>query len=89
MGEYKRRSVHTLDDVSHGKGLARSGNAEHRLLTVAGIDAVHQLLYRFGLIARRLVLGYQLESVQIYLLLSVEIATGRQARRALAMTVAY
>jgi len=35
--------VNLLHDISHGKRLARSGDAQQRLLVVAALDAVEQL----------------------------------------------
>ena len=55
MGEHQRRTVHTLDDIRHGEGLSGARNAQEHLLLIAALDALHQLVYRLGLVARGLV----------------------------------
>ena len=44
-----------LDDVGHGEGLARAGDAQQHLRPVAPTDALGQLAYGLGLIARGLI----------------------------------
>src|SRR6185369_10451052 len=46
----KGRLAATFNDVSHGKGLARSGHSEENLMPVAAQDTFCQLVYCFGLV---------------------------------------
>ena len=59
--EHQRRPLGLLDDVGHGKGLARAGHTHERLLGQAVVDALDQLRDRFGLVARHFVWAYDLK----------------------------
>ena len=52
--QHQRRPLHSLDHLRDGERLAAAGHAEQRLVLVAALDALDQLLNRRGLIARRL-----------------------------------
>ena len=47
----QRRAIHPGDDVGHGEGLARAGDAQQRLGVVTLMDALHQRFYRLRLVA--------------------------------------
>ncbi len=49
--EHQRRAVMARDDVGHGEGLARPGDAEQRLEGEAVVDALGQLVDRLRLVA--------------------------------------
>ena len=61
VGHHQRRAVHPLDDIGHGKGLARGSGAQENLVAVPLLDAGDQFLNRFGLVAGRLVWRYKFE----------------------------
>ena len=50
----QRRLLHLLNDFGHGKGLARTGNAQQNLVSFASSQAVAQLPDCFRLVSRRL-----------------------------------
>ncbi len=52
-----RRALRRGDDVRHGEGLARAGDAEQHLLALALADAGDERLDRLRLVARGLELG--------------------------------
>ena len=49
------------DDVGHGEGLAAAGDAEEGLVLVAGLEALHELVYGLGLVAGHVVVGDEAE----------------------------
>jgi len=51
VAQNQGRTVELRQHVGDGKRLARAGHAEQRLCAVATVDAVHQLLDGFGLVA--------------------------------------
>ena len=63
MGQHQGGTVHPGNDVCHGEGFARTGNAQKSLLLHAGIQPRYQLVDGLGLIPRGLIVGYQLESI--------------------------
>ena len=63
MSQNQCRTVDAGDDIGHGEGLARAGDAEERLIPIAGVEAVYQLINGLGLIAGGLIIGYQFESI--------------------------
>ena len=63
--EHERGHLQALDDLGHGKGLARARNAEKRLVTHAVLDAAHEPIDCLRLVARKLVGGHALEGVSL------------------------
>ena len=61
MREDERRPIRLLDDLGHGEGLARAGDAKQHLVLLARAETFHQLLDSAGLVAARLVAGHQLK----------------------------
>ena len=59
--EHERRALCLLDDVSHGEGLARAGNALERLLLQTVADALDELRDRLRLVARHPVRAYDVK----------------------------
>ena len=57
MRDDQRGLVHVLDDVGDRERLARTGDAEQRLMLRAGQHAFRQLRNRLRLIAGGLVIG--------------------------------
>ncbi len=57
----QRRTLQRLDDVSHGEGLARTGNAEQDVVAVAAAQALEQVIDGLGLVAGRLEVGDDLQ----------------------------
>ena len=55
--DHKRRAVEIADDVCHRERLSRAGDAEQRLVAVAGGERFCQLRNRLRLVALGLVLG--------------------------------
>ena len=51
----KGGTVHSCNDVRHGKGLARACYAKQSLVTVAFFYALHKLVDSLGLVARGLI----------------------------------
>ena len=56
MGQHHGRTVQLLNDLGHGVGLARSGNAQQYLVLLAGIDAASQFSNGVYLVALGLVI---------------------------------
>ena len=67
VGQHQGGPVHLGNDVCHGEGLARAGDAQQRLLLHACVQALHQLLDGLGLVPRGLVIGHQLEPFRLSL----------------------
>ncbi len=61
VGEHHRRALGALDDLRHGVGLARAGDAEQNLGLVLIVDSLDQVGDGGGLVALGLVVGLQLE----------------------------
>ncbi len=59
VGENERRAVHPRDHVRHSKRFSGARHAQQRLLFVAALQTLYQLLDRLRLIAGRLILGYK------------------------------
>jgi hypothetical protein len=59
MSQNKRRTIDGLDNLGHGEGLARAGDAEKDLVLVAGFHAADELVDGRGLVAARLVAAAQ------------------------------
>ncbi len=57
----QRRAIHLLNDLGHGEGLARSGDAEQHLMFVSGLKTRDQLINRAWLIAFGLIGTDELE----------------------------
>ena len=57
MSHHQRGTVHRLDDLGHGVGLARAGDPEQNLMLLAVVDAAQQGLDGTALIALRFVIG--------------------------------
>ena len=64
VGQHQGGPVHLGDDVCHGEGLARAGDAQQSLLLHAGVQPLHQLLDGLGLVPCGPVVGNQLEFVK-------------------------
>ena len=62
--QHQRRAIDPRDDVRHGEGLSGARHPQQRLLTAAGINAVHQRADRGRLVARRLIIRNQLKLIQ-------------------------
>ncbi len=61
-GDHQRRALQGLDDLGHGEGLARAGDAEQHLAGFAILpDPLDQLPDRGRLVAGRLIVGHELE----------------------------
>ena len=61
VGQDERGPVHLLDDLGHGKGLARTGDAEQRLVLLAGGESGEDLFDGAALITARLVVADELK----------------------------
>ena len=57
----ERRAIQFLDHVRHRERLPRAGDAEERLVTIAGLDRLQQFRDRLRLIAARFVIRFELE----------------------------
>ena len=64
MGQHQGGAIDLLDDVGHGKGFARAGDAEQHLLIVALQHAVRQLLNGLRLVAGRLIGGMKRKGIR-------------------------
>ncbi len=53
----KRRSVNIGDDVGHGKGFTRTGNAQQNLFFLTAFKTLDQLFDRLGLVACGVLIG--------------------------------
>src|SRR6185437_8566270 len=62
MSEYKSWPLNILNDISHGKCFATSGNAQQRLIFFTGKYTLCKLLNCLRLVAGRLVCRVQLKS---------------------------
>ena len=62
-GEDEGRALGLLDDVRHGKGLARAGDAEQHLVALAGLGSGRQFGDGVGLVALRGEVGNDLEGL--------------------------
>ena len=60
---HQRRPVDARDALGHRERLARTGHAEQHLVLVAALEALGQLVDRPGLIAAKLEVGDQFESI--------------------------
>ena len=61
VGEDQRGALGGLDDLGHGEGLARAGDAEQHLILLAFIDALDQFGNGLGLIAGRVIVRLNAE----------------------------
>jgi hypothetical protein len=61
MGHDQRRAIQILDNVGSREGLAGTGHAEQRLVTVSHPDRASKLLDRLSLIPLGLVVGSQVK----------------------------
>ncbi len=59
--QHQRRAVHGLDDLGHGEGLARTGNAEQHLMLLAVAHAARKFVDGGDLIAARAIVHNQPE----------------------------
>lgn len=69
MGNHQGRPVHLGDDIGHGKGLARAGNAQKRLFFVTIGHSAGQLGNGLRLVAGGFEFACQLEflhSIGVY-----------------------
>ena len=57
----QRGTVHCLDHLCHGVGLAGAGDAEQHLMLLAIVDAAEEGFYGATLIALRFVIGNEFE----------------------------
>ena len=73
----ERRALGGLDDLSHGEGLARAGDAEQHLGLLALLDAGHKVANGLGLVAARLEVRRQGEGKPALALLRPLRAVGR------------
>ena len=55
MGHDDGRALHRLHHVGHGKGLARAGYAQQRLVCEAGLYTIHQPGNGFRLVTGRFI----------------------------------
>ena len=77
--EDERRALSALDDVRHGEGLARAGDAEQDLVElVFFFQAGDKFVDRLGLVAGGLVLGVELEGDPAFGLLPFAFRTVRR-----------
>ena len=58
----QRRALHVLDDMGHGEGLARAGDAEQDLAALAAAHAFGQFGDGLGLVAGRPEIGHHLDA---------------------------
>ena len=61
VAQHKGRFPRVGNDVCHGEGLARPGNAQQNLCFIAVLDALREAGYGLRLVAGRLVFGCQFE----------------------------
>ena len=61
VGQDQGGPVQGFDDLGHGEGFARAGDAEENLVFVARFDAADQLVDGLGLVAAGLVSGRKFE----------------------------
>ena len=59
--QHERRPVHSLDDLGHGEGLARSRDPEQNLVLLAVVDPADEGRDGLALIPLRLVITDQFE----------------------------
>ena len=57
----QRRAILPRDEVGHGEGLARAGDAEKRLMPVACREGLREFFNRLRLIAHRPIVAGELE----------------------------
>ncbi len=79
--EDQRGALQLLDDLGHGEGLARPGDAEQHLVALARRRLFDELANRGRLVARRLVIADQLESLAALGLGRARGAVGDKAAR--------
>jgi hypothetical protein len=65
-GQDQGRALGLLDDLGHGEGLARAGDAQQHLVLVAVLQAFHELGDRRRLVAGGAVLADQLEPLAAF-----------------------
>ena len=64
----ERRALKPFDDVRHCERLARAGHAQKHLISLALLNALHQLLNRLRLIAPRLIRTFQVKHARTFFL---------------------
>src|SRR5690606_39685991 len=79
--EDQRRALRLLDDLRHGEGFARAGDAEQDLVLLLPFDAVDEFGDRRRLIAGGLVVADQFELAAALELLPLALRPGRHPRR--------
>ena len=57
MGENQNGAIYSLNDFSHGKGLARAGNPQQNLMLLSSFNPSYQLFDSANLVPFRLKLG--------------------------------
>ena len=57
MADYQSRAIEGRNDIGHGEGFARAGDAQKRAVILAGPEALYHGLDGLGLIAGRLHVG--------------------------------
>ena len=61
VGHHQGGSLNPLDDVGHGEGLTAAGDPQQRLVPVAALQPLDQLVHRLGLVAGREKVRHDLE----------------------------
>ena len=77
-GENQGRALGLLDDVGHGEGLARAGDAEQDLVALACVHLSHKLGDGGGLIALRHKFGLEIQRDPAFRLLGPGRPVGRE-----------
>ena len=60
VGDDQRRAAGIFDDVGHGEGFTRAGNAQQHLMAQAVVDALRERLDGLRLIALRLIVAVKI-----------------------------
>ena len=66
VGKNKGGPVKPCDNVRHREGLSRAGNAHKRLLLHTALYSLDYRIDCLGLVARKLIVGHELESVHLF-----------------------
>ena len=61
VGQHQRGTLHPFDDLGHGIGLSRAGDAQQHLLGKAVFNSPRQSLDRLRLVAGGLIGGYDVK----------------------------